>query len=283
MKYIDKNALLKAGRDITDQYLETTCKVDDGAGNFHYQNVDYDGTFGDTGAKNAMMQLALDSQESFCCYCMRDMHLQNQIVTLEHIIPQSSDSEKFNRYVGYNVAPLTAQYVVRTGDFTGVQNVNVPPRPHTVAFENLVASCDGTFPDKKGSSQCCNNKRGQEDIYPLFYVVTVGNEIAYTEDGSMQPNAQCALQAEYRITIEKARLNCTNLQDIRRLWHLFAGERMENLTACIADKNKRSMLLLQVLYHDNRLMMQDARIHNKFMRDEYWKTFLMYHWFHHRI
>ncbi len=283
MKYIDKEAHLQAGHDITDLYLTTTCKVDDGGGNFHYQNVDYNGTFGSTGAKDAMAQLALRSQENFCCYCMRDLHWQNQDVTLEHIIPQSCDGAKFNHYVGFNVEPLTANKVVRTGDFTGVQNVNVPPRPHTVTFENLVASCDGTFPDKKGSSQCCNHKRGQEEIYPLFYVVTVDDDITYTEDGSMQPNAQCTHQTEYRGTIEKARLNCTNLQDIRRLWHLFAEERIENLQACLADKNKRVLMLLQVLYHDSRLMAQDARIQTKFMKDDYWRTFLMYHWFHQKI
>lgn len=240
MKYIDKNPHFQVGRDITDHYLETTCKVDDGNGNYHYQNVDYDGSFGDTGAKEAMMRLALDNQDGFCCYCMRDLHRQNQDVTLEHIIPQSSDVAKYNYYIGLNVTPLSANNVVRTGAFTGVQNIVIPPRPHTVTFENLVASCNGTFPDKTGSSQCCNHKRGNEDIYPMFYVVTVGNEITYTQDGSMQPNTQCTHQAEYRTTIQKARLNCTNLQDIRRLWHLFAGERIDNLTACLADKNKRS-------------------------------------------
>lgn len=283
MKYIDKEAHLQAGRDITDQYLDTACKVDDGNENYHYQNVDYDGSFGKSGAKDAMAQLALDSQGNLCCYCMRDLHLQNQDVTLEHIIPQSSDVAKFNYYIGLNVPPLTADNVMRTGDFTGVQNIKVPPRPHTVTFENLVASCDGTFPDKTGSSQCCNHKRGNDDIFPLFYVVTVGNDITYTEDGSMQPNAQCAHHAEYRVTIEKARLNCTNLQDIRRLWHLFAGERMETLVSCLADKDMRWVLLMQVLYHDAGLMAQDARIQTKFMKNDYWKTFLMYHWFHQKI
>lgn len=283
MKFIDKDAHLQAGRDITDQYLETTCKVDDGGGSFCYQNVDYEGSFGKTGAKDAMTWLALDNQENFCCYCMRDLHMQNQDVTLEHIIPQSSDNAMFNTYLELNVAPLTANNVVRTGDFTGVPNVKMPPRPHTVTFENLVASCDGTFPDKTGSSQCCNHKRGQEEIYPLFYVVTVADEIIYTQDGSMQPDVQCIHQAEYRKTIEKVRLNCTNLQDIRRLWHLFAEVRIEDLTACLADKNRRAKLLMQVLYHDACLMTQDVRIHNKFMKDKYWKTFLLYHWFHHKI
>ena len=185
--------------------------------------------------------------------------------------------------MGLNVTPLTVDTVARTGDFTGVPNVNVPPRPHTVTFENLVVSCDGTFPDKKGSSQCCNHKRGQEDIYPLFYVATVSNEISYTEDGSMQPNAQCAHQQEYRDTIGKARLNCTNLRDIRRLWHLFGGEPRQVLVSCLIDKDLRSRTLTTVLFKKQNLMEQDSIILTKFMKDEYWKTFLLYHWFHHKI
>lgn len=64
---------------------------------------------------------------------------------------------------------------------------------------------------------------------------------------------------------------------------MFAEVRIEDLTACLADKNRRAKLLMQVLYHDACLMTQDVRIHNKFMKDKYWKTFLLYHWFHHKI
>lgn len=283
MKYINKDRHLQAGHEITDHYLETTCKVDDGDGNFHYQNVNYEGTFGSTGSKAAMLQLALDNQENFCCYCMRDLHLQNQDANMEHIIPQSCDQAKFNYYMGLNVTPLTTDSVVRTGDFTGMTNVNVPPRPHTVTFENLVVSCDGTFPDKKGSSQCCNHKRGQEDIYPLFYVATVSDEISYTEDGSMQPNARCTHQEEYRATIGKARLNCTNLRDIRRLWHLFENETQQVLVSCLGDRDLRDRTLKTVLFKQTDLVKQDSDILIKFMKDEYWKTFLLYHWFHHKI
>jgi hypothetical protein len=283
MRYIDKSAHLQAGHDITDQYLDSTCKVDDGDGSYHYQNVDYDGSFGRTGAKNAMAQLALANQDSFCCYCMRDLHLQNQDVTLEHIIPQSCDGAKFNYYVGLNVPPLTADNMVRTGDFTGVENVKVPPRPHTVTFENLVASCDGTFPDKTGSSQCCNHKRGQKDVYPMFYVTSVGDEITYMEDGSMQPSVGCVCQAEFRHTIDNVRLNCQNLKDIRRLWHLFDCEEFQVLVSCLDDRNLRNRTLITVLFKELDLVERDSDILTKFMKDDYWKTFLMYHWFHHKI
>lgn len=283
MKYIDKSVHLEEGHVITDHYLNHCCRIVDGNGGYHYQNVDYDGSFGRTGAKDDMVQLALDNQENYCCYCMRDLNMQNQEVTLEHIIPQSCDRAKFNYYVGLHVTPLTADSVVRTVDFTGVSNMTVPPRPHTVTFENLVVSCDGTFPDRKGSSQCCNHKRGQEDIYPLFYVVSVGDEISYMEDGSMQPNSQCSHLEEYRDTIGKVRLNCNNLRDIRRLWHLFNGEDQRVLVSCLNDKDLRNKMLITVLFKKQNLMVQDSNILTKFMKDEYWKTFLLYHWFHGKI
>lgn len=283
MKYINKDTHLQAGHEITDRYLETTCKVDDGDGNFHYQNVDYEGTFGSTGSKAAMLQLALENQENFCCYCMRDLHLQNQRVTMEHIIPQSSDEATFNGYVAWNVRNLTVGDVVRTSNFTGRPNVSVPPRPHTVTFENLVASCDGTFPDKAGTSQCCNNRRKDKEVYPLFYVVNIGDEMIFMDDGSMQPDPRCVHQIEYRTTIDNVRLNCQNLKDVRRLWHLFEDETQQVLVSCLGDRDLRDRTLKTVLFKQTDLVKQDSDILIKFMKDEYWKTFLLYHWFHHKI
>lgn len=283
MKYINKDTHLQQGHDITDRYLENVCKVDDNGGNYHYQNVDYVGSFGTSHAKDDMLRLALTNQENYCCYCMRDLHMQNQRTTLEHIIPQSCNAEKFNSYTEKNVAHLTTDDVVRTGDFTNVENETVPPRPHTVTFENLVASCDGTFPDKNGTSQCCNNRRGEHDVYPMFYIAGVEDEISYMQDGTMQPNAQCMHQDEYRQTIANVRLNCQNLKDIRRLWHLFGNEELATLIDCLNDKNRRNLLLTQVLYQDERFAEQDVLIQIKFMKDAYWQTFLLYHWFYHKV
>ena len=283
MRYINKNKYLRKGQDITDCYLETVCRVDDGAGNYHYQNVDYEGSFASTNAKSDMQSLAMKSQENLCCYCMRDLHMQNQRITLEHIIPQRSGQSEYRYYTGMDVFPLTVNEVILTDDFTGVPNVCFPPRPHTVTFENLVVSCDGTFPDKEGAPQCCNHRRGQHHIYPLFYIEGVENEITYMEDGTIQPAAECKRQVEYRQTIDSVRLNCQNLKDIRRLWHLFAGVEGKVLIKCLKNKNLRAKTLMTVLFKKEDQSLSDSRILEKFMKEDYWKTFLLYHWFHHRI
>lgn len=283
MKYIDKSNHLQEGHRITDGYLNVQCRIDDGNGNHHYQNIDYDSSFGDSGAKAAMQQLALASQDNLCCYCMRDLARQNQQVTLEHIIPQHATAGDFGRYTSLCVEPLTVDRVIRTDDFAGVPNIGVPPRPHTVTFENIVASCDGTFPDREGTSQCCNHKRGNGFVYPMFYVAVVAEELSFMEDGSMQPNTNCTHHAEYRQTIEHTRLNCQNLKDIRKLWHLFAGVDGRVLIACLKDKNLRIKTLMAVLFKKAEQSEADSKILGKFLKDDYWKTFLLYHWFHHRI
>lgn len=283
MKYINKDTHLQEGHHITDDYLDAKCRIDDGGGNYHYQNVDYDDSFRSSGAKALMEQLALDNQENLCCYCMRDLHMQKQQVTLEHVIPQSATITEFNKYTGLGVKWLTKNDVTKTDSFTGLSNSVVPPRPHTVTFENLTVSCDGTFPDNEGSSQCCNNKRGERFIYPIFYVAAVSNEITYMEDGSMHPNQNCSHPGEYRQTIEHTNLNCENLKHIRRLWHLFWNEDYGALVACLNDKNLRNRILWSVLFKKEDQLELDSKILCKFMIDKYWRTLLLYHWFYHKI
>lgn len=283
MKYINKKPELTKGHKITDDYLNRFCLVNDGNGNYHYQNIDYDGSFSSSGAKKAMMKLVLTNQDNLCCYCMRDLNEQNLHVTLEHIIPQSISSTGFNNYMNLRVPPLTSKNIIHTDNFTGVKNIKVNKRPHTVTCENIVASCDGTFPDKDGSSQCCNNRRGNSDVYPMFYITNIRNEIDFTEDGTIQPNNKCTHLNEYRYTIDNTKLNCQNLKDIRRLWHLFKNEDYQELKSCLNDKNKRTKILYSVLFKKVEMMEQDANIAAKYMNENYWRTFLLYRWFHHKI
>lgn len=283
MKYIDKSGTISQGHTLTDNYLESTCRVEDENGHYHYQNVDYGGSFGSTGAKDNMQRLALKSQDNFCCYCMRDLQQQEQCVTLEHIIPQNCTEAEFNNYIEQNIAPLTSQKVIMTERFRKIPDVQVPPRPHTVTFENIVASCDGTFPDKKGTSQCCNNHRGQKRVFPLFYVKGIEDEISYMQDGTMQPKTNCTYFIEYRQTIGNAGLNCPNLKDIRRLWHLFADVAYDELVACVHNKDQRVKILMKVLFQDRRQAKQDNKILSNFTKDAYWRIFLLYHWFHHKL
>lgn len=280
MRYINKESSLVAGHEITDNYLNNNCRVADDNGHYHYQNIDYDGSFRTSGAKEEMQSLILMNQGNRCCYCMRDLSELNQHVTLEHIIPQETDTEEFCKYTSLRVRFLASTDVTLCNSFCFMPDVNLPPRPHTVTFENLVASCDGTFPDKASTAQCCNNRRGKKFVYPLYLDENIESEIVYMKNGTMQPKIGCTHEAEYRQSIENVNLNCSNLKDIRRLWYLLANEDFDDLNASLNDKNLRVQLLRRVLYRDVNMILQDNMIYSKFMHDGYWSTFLMYHWFY---
>lgn len=281
MKYIDKQPHLDQGHEITDNYLNGWCRVDGSDGHYSYINIDYDGSFRSSSAKDQMRELALANQSNFCCYCMRDLGQQNQKMTLEHIIPQSCSTADFSRYTSHSLPFFSSNEIIHTDSFKGVQDISVPPRPHTVTFENLVASCDGTFPDKVGSCQCCNGKRKESEIYPLFYQVNIERELEYKNDGTILPAAGTPRYRDYLETIGTIGLNCTNLKDIRRLWHLFEDVDISELAACLHDGKKRDELLWDYLYKVAGQEDQDNRTLQNFRKKEYWKTFLLYHWFQH--
>ena len=146
-----------------------------------------------------------------------------------------------------------------------------------------MASCDGTFPDREGTSQCCNHKRGNRFVYPMFYKEDISDNIRYMQDGTMQPRLQCNNEMFYMDTINNTRLNCQILKDIRRLWHLYRETSYKELVTYLGDKDGRKKSLSSILYKNPNLMEQDARIGGKFMLNAYWRTFLLYHWFHGKL
>lgn len=277
MKFIDKTAFMPVAHQITDSYLQNECKIDDGNGDYHFQNVEYDGNFNASGAKGRMEDLCLQSQDGYCCYCMRIIKKKDN--TLEHIIPQSVSESAFEQYMESGMPWLSRRKVIRTADFTGVENITVPPRPHTVTFENLTASCDGRFPEN-GASQCCNNHRGNKKIFPLFYLSDITDKLRYMSDGTVGILSGNTAYAE---TISNVNLNCQNLKDIRRLWKLVSVYPMKNIVDCLYDRDSRIQTLRKVLYKEEGKEAIDNNIFIKYSREAYWKTFLRYQWFYKRI
>lgn len=283
MRFIDKAPYMAAAHKVTDDYLDTYCKiVQDNS--WVFQNVLYDGSFRSSGARSLMLAIARSSQENLCCYCMRELTRDDSRVTLEHLIPQKVTTQEFNNFYMALGAPwLTPAEVILTSNFTGVPGVQVPPRPHTVTFENLTASCDGSFPDKGLTSQCCNSFRKSKRIYPLFYIKGIQNEMNYYQDGTIMPKIKSYLREEAIETIEHSGLNCRNLKQIRRLWKLLVNTSMSTILNCAENKSLRQKILMEVLFKEDKRAEMDQAIMNNFMEDQYWDTFMLYKWFHKKI
>jgi hypothetical protein len=271
MRYIDKNTGKAEGNGITDEYLENECRTTDPLSDcVRYMNIDYSGSFTNKGYRGRMLELAMFTQKKYCCYCLRKIGNSKQ-ATLEHIIPQNASST--SRYDQYG--ELSEGEIVLTKDYSLAHNQERPPYPHTIAWDNLVVSCKGQFPlDNSVSSHCCNNARGSLYAPPVYYLQDIESRITIMNDGSIHAKVgDC--QDEIKSTIVAAKLNCTALKEIRRLWYELRNIPYREIVRCLYDRNQR-MKILVYAFKD----VDDFHSIFKYQKDDYWKVFMKYHLFY---
>jgi hypothetical protein len=266
MRYIDKDICRDEGNHLVNEYLDS-CWND---AEKRYCNVDYD----DFRRKYRfrLTDLFLRNQSNLCCYCMRNLE-DGERVTFEHIIPQTAN-ETTRDY--YRSAPnLSEDDVVLTSVFAHTENASYPPYPHTVAYNNLVASCDGVFPDGT-SALCCNNRRGDLTAYPVYYDANVSSKIVYSLDG-IAISVDCdPLVSDM---IDHTGLNCRILQDIRFVWSQLHEVSEDELTHCLDDVKNREALLLSVMFKSTDRMDYKLNLIVKFTKDNYWIKLMNYKFF----
>lgn len=293
MQYIDKNKHKVEGTQVTTDYLRYCCIDELG----QYCNIDYAGTFhtakstsGKTYSKR-MEAVLMHSQQRFCCYCMRKMD-GSETVTLEHIIPQSLKSTMAgaNKEMAFyhRIPELAASEVALTDTFSGKQATMRAPLPHTVAYNNLVASCTGTFPDKlklttgNAVACCCNNKRKNERALPVYFLQGIETMVDYLKNGEVRAIRNTDWTDDIDEVIRHTSLNCKSLQQIRRLWFLLSDCDYRDICACSGNEGKRKELLCKVLFSGKEYNLDESMaLHNKFLKQDYWDTFMRYQWFYH--
>jgi len=277
MKYIDKASGAEEGRAITEEYVQEECAICDGT-ETRYQNISYDG-FCNRGYRGRMIDVLKKAQGNYCCYCMRDLSQNSGEIALEHIIPQKPNQGDEKRYRALGLKSLSEKVLLLESEFATAGNQTMPPYPHTVAFDNFFNSCTGTFPDKDGMPQCCNNSRGNKFCLPLPLYSNVANMIVFSKDGEVVPYPKHKLASQIADSIAFYHLNCSNLKLIRRLWYLLRNKDYEVLLDCIHNLDLRNKILMEVLYKDSKSSAEDAILYIKYMRNKYWQTFISYHWF----
>lgn len=283
MQYIDKSVHREEGNRITLQYLEDI-KIEDE----QRYPVDYNNSFRNLPDKEnsyykQMTDILLVNQRYYCCYCMRRL-TGNKDITLEHIIPQNVDKSRISYYQRDEVSELKDN-IVLSEDFSHTPNPSLEKLPHTVAYDNLSISCKGELPKRKHSKdvikdgQCCNNARGNEDLFPI-YLLDNSNLIVYHKSGKVLEGSDEYWQEDVRKVISKAKLNCPTLQDIRLLWFILKDNAMEEICSLGKEKDTRLDLIRDALFLTS---LPDEKIDNlltKFEKEDYWNTFLLYDWFH---
>lgn len=208
-KRIKKNR--KRGHAIVNKFLYRGWDKTSG----RYVNCCYS----DLQGEGKMTRLLLREQGYLCCYCMRAISYKSH-TTIEHVLPRKTKIDDNNTITHYmNSARFMKRYVKWTEEPPRYR-VNVPPYPHYCAYENLVASCDGSVydlsnPDYKYPSKLhnsCNNFRSNEEIIPLFFLKEINRLLIYERDGEL------TYDEKYSHTIKVINLEYDTLKLMRRAW-----------------------------------------------------------------
>jgi hypothetical protein len=191
--------------------------------------------------------------------------------TIEHMIPQSVRTQReFSKY--YEKESLFDIFnMILAQDF--IENPkDVPPYPHTIAYENLIPSCFGNLPD--GSAKCCNNYRKDKTIQPLVFRPNIHDEVKYKADG----NIIWTEDPEQIIpTLTTLGLDCIELKAIRRIWHYLASQGM----GCEDANREKTIddLLIELGTPSNSQEINMQQMLLNFKKSNYWKLLEKYTYF----
>ena len=257
MEYIDKSnpEFKHKAHEIIDEFIDDQWQEDAN----QYVNLSYESF----DAKE-LKELLLTQQEHRCCYCMKS--LSDIESTLEHIIPQKAAPESFSDYESYGEISTNVFFWMKEMRFS---KINTPPFPHILAYENLVASCNGYIPDE-GKAKCCNTKRGDEMIIPLFYIPEAKDEFQYDEKGII------VCHEKYYDTIHILGLENPTLQLFRRCWLNLPAQYGVN-DVCHANINES---LREQIVDDMDFARIDLKDRTTIQNPIYWSSFKKYCWFY---
>lgn len=233
---------------------------------------------------HSMEELLVKEQKGYCSYCMRCLRTSNENnasrnVTIEHIIPNKiteedfqKDRKNYNKHFKIDKQHLAIYWKGKLGNTT--RQLKLPPYPHFIAYENLVASCNGTIMESNKEiitpHHCCNNKRGQEFITPMFFIKNISEIINYDRRG----NIDC--EEKYAIYFQRNILNlmCDALNLYRRGWYHISNtdHTVDEIIRARRDKDLRDDII------DDTQLNPNDKI--SLQRKCCWDVFSDYSWFY---
>ena len=231
-----------------------------------------------------MTQVLLKNQNYYCCYCMRRLTGEGD-TTLEHIIPQTADDREA-LYYQRDEFPMLKKNIKLSVQFSHEQNPDLAQLPHSVCYDNLVASCHGKFPitkkeaDIETDGHSCNHPRGAKCALPLYFLEEINTIITYEINGSILANPDSPWCEEAKELIQSAQLTWETLSDIRALWYVLRDIDINQIIAEGMNEQSRKDLIQDNLYLTEYSEKRINALIAKFTKKQYWECFLLYDWFH---
>lgn len=234
-----------------------------------------------------LREVLVKEQNALCCYCMRKLLLGDLScnVTLEHIVPhkitekQWDDEKQSDEYFKFPCLKSDYISICYKAELTNPEiKISGLPHPHFISYYNLVASCDGgvlqnlTSSAKVEPSHCCNNKRGNAFVKPVYLDASLVAKVGYEKDGTIdfaEDLEDCGIDGILN-------LNDIALKSVRKFWRCVAETEYAvlDIDAACGDKKLREEIIDDVSPASSTEW--DFLKHN----DSAWQWFSEYSWFY---
>lgn len=223
--------------------------------------------------KRTLKQYCLAEQGYVCCYCSREID-NSKYTQLEHIIPRAKNIDNSELLQYFRFSLVLSQNIMLQSDFCALNTkLNTPPFPHHIAYQNILASCNGKTINSSEDPTCCNRNRSN-DFVPPFNLMP--NSISYDRDGTIF-YVNDEIDNRY---IKPLNLNKDLLRRIRRIWFLFASS---NITEdeLIHTNNEEEIIEIFTLYVEVNpyKFPTDRNTIDSFKTLSNWNTLMKYRYF----
>ena len=263
MEFIDKNQ--SANREEAHEVIDAFLKEVDAKPGLYMRFADPlpNGTF----PKKQMFALLMREQ-CRCCYCMRRLQTNGLHLSIEHVIPQHAQIDELEKYFAYG-STLDKALVQHEDDFLKGDK-HTPPYPHTVAYENLVLSCDGVYPNSN-EAQSCNTKRGSEFVPPVAFIREIHDNVEYYKNGDVR---YLGKEEGMFPMVTILGLDVPILKAIRRIWAYILKHGID-VSNCVPED------VVFDIWKDvvGQVSQQESDVLLLFDRDNFWALLLQYDYF----
>ena len=219
----------------------------------------------------------LRNDEGYCCYCMRRIEAGSHHSTIEHVIPKTvDDAVTYQKYFQFHSELESDERIMALKTvFFSKYHRKALPCPHNVAYENLVASCDGSLPKGSTNHVCCNGPRADHYIPPLTFMPNIKNEIRYKQSGMViwNDNQDVDKRERFRVINDELKLNNDILKMVRMIWHYLS----ENGLDCTVNGADRRRVIDTL--RPKCLTIDKGVIQNFLENDNYWSILEEYRYF----
>lgn len=231
MRYIDKSINRQKGEQIVSEFLNRFYQRKGAYPDDMYKafSKEIDDEHDTVKFRQRLVNEVLHpEQDGRCCYCMRRVSADSGN-SVEHIMPNHAvDKTELDLYRG---RPTPLDGLPHADDFKSMSPVVYPPHPHSIAYQNLILSCNGDPLGARSTPVCCNLKRGHNFLPPFVLYRDIAQTFLYLEDGTAEWTEDPEPPESGRNVTRVLGLNRALLKMVRRIWFFCNDNRIDPHTA----------------------------------------------------